>query len=59
MFYLVQIVFILLVFIFVNIPFLYTVFLMIYFMYNITNIFDNNLYITGLSNRSFYTAVVR
>ena len=32
MFYLVQIVFILLLFIFVNIPFLYAVFLMIYFM---------------------------
>ena len=50
-FYLVQIVFMLLVSIFVNIPFLYSVFNYIFYVNNITNIFDNNLYITGLLNR--------
>ena len=47
MFYLVQIVFIFLVSIFVNIAFfVYSVFNDIFYVNNITNIFDNNLYIT-------------
>ena len=50
MFYLVQIVFILLISIFVYILFIYSVF-NIFYVNNITNIFDNTLYITGLSNR--------
>ena len=50
-FYLVQIVFILLVSIFVNIYFLYSVFNDIFYLNNITTIFDTNLYITGLFNR--------
>ena len=51
-FYLVQIVFILLVSIFANTPFLYTVFFNDIFCINkITNIFDNNAYKKGLLNR--------
>ena len=58
-------------FIFVNISFLYTVFLVIYiyiyiyiyYVSNITNITDNNLYITGLLNFyniiNLYTVIVR
>ena len=46
MFYLVRIIFIFLVSILVNIPSLYTVFFNdIFYANNITNIFDNNLYI--------------
>ena len=51
MFYLVQIVFILLVSIYVNIPYIHSVFNDIFYANNTTNIFDNNLYITGLLNR--------
>ena len=51
MFYLVQIVFILLVSIFEIFLFKYSVFNDIFYTNNIINIFDNNLYITGLSNR--------
>ena len=51
-FYLVQIVFILLVSIFANTPFFYTVFFNDIFCVNkITNIFDNNSFIKGLLNR--------
>ena len=49
MFYLVQIIFLLLVSIFVNIL-LYSVFNDILYVNNVTNIFDNNLHITGLLN---------
>ena len=55
MFYLVQIIFIFLVSILVNIPSLYTVFFNdIFYANNITNIFDNNLYI-----RVYYIGTIR
>ena len=51
MFYLVQIAFILLVSIFVKIPFLYTAFSDIFYANNVTNIFYDNLYVAGFLNR--------
>ena len=52
MFYLLQIVFILLVSIFVNIPgFIYSVFNYIFYVNNTANVVDNNYYITGFVDK--------